>query len=474
MHSPTLGLGVDHEAVLHDTMTPARVVRSGQEPTPAMRKTRQNKPGSPLYPHTPPWWVRLVLLVGQLVMRRCFPCAITGLEHYSATPATLVVSNHRRDADGPLLGAAVLRRRGLHLYPPLPHFVAREDLFEKGFLAHYWRHGPAPLRAVLTRVNLRRFLLRCGAHPLQRTHEQSVAAVLQVVLLTAGDMPVAQAIRPSRLPALASAIGFDATTARISDLVRGHDDRLWRRRHGYRHLRLAMFRRIRPRLHANIKRQLADFIALLDAGHLLILEPEGRLSRDGGLRRPRAALHALVNRQRRAVRVLPVAMTYDELTSGKPRIFVDIQLEIDDPGGLDRRALDSQIMAAIRSGCRVTGAQLAASFLLRLDSITDSWTPAALARDLADAAQTCKAEMLALDPQLLTSQDCETRARDFIKWGLRTSFLVVTKQGSYQVSNPDMPPPWLPDGPVTLLQYLRAELETTVGAARAHTLGLLP
>src|SRR5699024_8120414 len=122
----------------------ARLTGSEQGSTPAMRKSSHRKGNNHLYPPKPPWWVRLVLLIGQFVVRRFFPCSVTGLEHYSATPATIVVSNHRRDADGPLLGAVLLRRQGLRLQPPLPHFVAREDLFEKGFLAHYLPRWPAP------------------------------------------------------------------------------------------------------------------------------------------------------------------------------------------------------------------------------------------------------------------------------------------------------------------------------------------
>src|SRR5699024_6091805 len=157
------------------------------------------------------------------------------------------------------------------------------------------------------------------------------------------------------------------------------NSRLWRTRHGYRYLRLAMFRRIKPQLHADIERQLDHFARVLDDGHMLILEPEGRLSRDGSLRRPLVALYALVNRPRRPVCVLPVAVTYDTLTTGKARIFIDIQPEMHGLETRDRGTLDAELMTAIRGGCRVTGGQLAAGFWLARTATDAAWSAATLA-----------------------------------------------------------------------------------------------
>lgn len=439
-----------------------------------MHKSRQHKVNDRLYPSQPSWWVRLVLICGQFVVRRLFPCTVSGLAHYSGAPATLVVSNHRRDVDGPLLGAVLLRRHGLRLQQPLPQFVAREDLFERGFLAHYLPTWPRFLRPLLAQLDLRWFLRRCGAHPLQRTHEQSVAQVLHTLLDSAGDMPVAQALRPQRLQALARRVGSMADNARISALLRGHNTRLWRTRHGYRYLRLAMFRRIKPHLRANIEQQLDYFANLLDAGHMVILEPEGRLSRNGYLRRPQAAMHEFLMRSSQPVRVLPVAVTYDELTLGKAHVFVDIQPEMQALERLDRAALDQYVMDTIRAGCRVTGGQLAIGFLLSLPVIDAEWSEQALANATCNATRRCRDNQIPLDPCLLDERSRNRRIQAFIGWALAADFVVSTSRDAYRVNNAAMPPPWLPDGPVTLLAYLRAELQETVGAQRARELGLLP
>jgi hypothetical protein len=129
-------------------------------------------------------------------------------------------------------------------------------------------------------------------------------------------------------------------------------------------VQLAVFKRIKPHLRDLINHQIDHFTSLLEHGQVLILEPEGRLLLDGAFRQPRAALHELINRPNRPVRALPISATYDTLTTGRARIFIDIQPELSGLERLSRRAFDDRVTAPIWSGCRVTGSQLVASFLL--------------------------------------------------------------------------------------------------------------
>ncbi|MDN5936608.1 MAG: hypothetical protein L0H75_10640, partial [Nitrosospira sp.] len=262
-------------------------------------------------------WTQFILTTTDIIFRRLYPCAISGLGHYTATPATLAVSNHRRDNDGPLLASILLHRQNGRIVAPLPYFAAREDLFEKGFLAHYLQHCPASLRPLLKAINLSPCLV--GAYPLQRTHERSVAQALRDVITYLGDMPVKDALRSQILAELAGELAFDSQSATITQLLREHEHRFWRKPYGYRQLQLTVFRRLKPHLSNLIGRQIDHFTQLLERGQVLILEPEGRLSLDGAIRRPRAALHQLINRPYRPVRVLPVAVTYDILTTGPAR-----------------------------------------------------------------------------------------------------------------------------------------------------------
>lgn len=405
-------------------------------------------------------------------LRRLYPCAITGLEHYTAAPATLAVSNHRRDSDGPLLGSILMRRRNGRVVDPLPHFVAREDLFERGFLAHYLRRCPAGLRPLVRMISLRSCLTGGGAYPLRRVHERRVAEVLRDVIARLGDLPAADTLRPRYLATFATELALDPRTVTIAQLLRAHEHELSRQWYGYRHLRLAVFRRIKPHIRQAIDCQLDRLARLLERGELVILEPEGRVSHDGSLRRPQAVLHALVNRPTRPVRVLPISLTYDTLTTGSARIFVDIHPELTGLAGLSRRALDERTMAAIRSGCRVTGAQLVAGFLLFHPG--DAWPEAAMIEHVYAAARRCHEAAIPIDPCLLERRSCELRARDLLAWGARTRFLAAEGSGRWRLAAPAVPPLWLLRRTCSLLDYLRMELLATVGEARARDLGLLP
>jgi 1-acyl-sn-glycerol-3-phosphate acyltransferase len=416
-------------------------------------------------------WTRMILTITDVAMRRLYPCSVSGLEHYTGTPATLAVSNHRRDNDGPLLASVLLRRQNGLIVAPLPYFAAREDLFEKGFLAHYLRRCPASLRPLLKAINLSPCLV--GAYPLQRTHERSVAKALQDVIAYLGDMPVTDVLRPQSLIDLTAELMFDPRSVTITQLLRDYEHMLWRKRYGYRHLQVAVFGRIKPHLRDLIDRQMDHFTKLLEGGQVLILEPEGRLSLDGALRRPRAALHELIKRPNRPVRVLPISVTYDTLTTGYPRIFIDIQPELIGLERLSRRVLDDRVTASIWSGCRVTGSQLVAGFLLSHLSPGDVWSEKAIIKHVYAAAQRCQEAEIPLDPCLRNQQTCELRTRDILAWGCRTRFLTSEGNGQMRVTTPAAPPPWLPDGPSTLLGYLRTELLETMGSVRARDLDLL-
>src|SRR5699024_9352931 len=107
----------------------------------------------------------------------------------------------------------------------------------------------------------------------------------------------------------------------------------------------------------------------------------------------------------------------------KARIFVDIRPEMTGLDTYDRRTLDDRVMTAIRSGCRVTGGQLAAGFWLTHGNA--GWSGAALAGALYDGARHCQAAALSLDPLLASRDGCDQRAGDIIRWGLRTGFLTA-------------------------------------------------
>ncbi|CAH9019005.1 hypothetical protein [Candidatus Nitrosacidococcus sp. I8] len=420
----------------------------------------------------PSLWARFMWTMTDLIVRRSYPCFITGLEHYSQTSGTLAVSNHRRDNDGPLVASKLLLRKNGGIVAPLPSFAAREDLFEKRFLANYLHRWPRFLRYLLGFIYLRPFLV--GTYPLQRTHGRGLASVLHEVVDYLGDMPIAEVLRSKSLTYYAAKLKFDPNATTVEELLKKHEYTLWQDRYGYRHFSIKVFTRLKPFLNDLIDQQIDFFVQMLNHDQVILLEPEGQLSLDGSLQRPRSALYDLITRPSKSVQVLPISITYDSLTTQKQRIFIDIQPELSGLEKLSKHIIDEQVTRSVWAGCRVTGSQLAFGFLhLNYFNSKNYWSELEMFEHVYAAAQRCHQGKIPIDPCLENKESCRLRILDILSWGRQQKFFAM-EGDLLHIMNPDMPPPWLPDGSSTLLEYLRTELLETVGASQAYALRLLP
>jgi 1-acyl-sn-glycerol-3-phosphate acyltransferase len=297
-------------------------------------------------------------------LRHLYPIDVRGLEHFTCSPSTLVVSNHRRDSDGPIIASVLLRRRSLRVQGVRPCFVAREDLFRRGFLDEYLKDWPVPVRRPLSGINLRPFLEMMQAFPMRRVPERTLSEVLEEVLTVFGDLPLDEVLRPCWTEKFEQASGTAARRLRVRQvLARRRYKRLLCQQHGLSKLSRRRFQALLPYERAIIEAHLQHFTRLLEQGATLLLEPEGAVSLDGRFGRLRAGLHALLNRPHTSPRVLPVGITYDLMTDGPKRVFVNVGPEMDDLRGLSRRETDTRVAAAIRARVTVTCSQLASGFL---------------------------------------------------------------------------------------------------------------
>jgi 1-acyl-sn-glycerol-3-phosphate acyltransferase len=270
-------------------------------------------------------------------IRAQFHVEVHGLEHFTGSPSTLVVSNHRRDADGPIIGTGLLRWMDDMDTGAAPWFVAREDLFRRGFLRHYLTDWPSPVRALLGGLSLRPVLQMLHLCPIRRIRERTLGEVLEDIPTVLGDLSLAEVLRPCVLARFRRQTPSGSRLQRVSDALQPRYRSLLRQQYGLMKLTRACFRRLRPHEEAVIGRQLNRFVDLLEEGAVMLLEPEGAISVDGSLGRLRLGLHILLNRPRVPVRVLPVGIVYDFMTRERPWVFVHIGREIPDLGGLSRR-----------------------------------------------------------------------------------------------------------------------------------------
>lgn len=401
----------------------------------------------------------LVALIHAWIRAR-FHVEVHGLEHFTGSPSTLVVSNHRRDADGPIIGTGLLQWMDDLGIGAAPWFVAREDLFRRGFLQHYLTEWPSPVRALFSRLNLRPVLEMLHLYPIRRIRERTLGEVLVDMPAVLGDLPLAEVLRPPVLEQFRRQTPSGSHLDRVSDALHPRYRHLLRQQYGLTKLTRMCFRRLKPHEEATIGNQLRRFVDLLDDGAVLLLEPEGAISADGSLGRLRLGLHILLNRPHVPVRVLPVGIVYDFMTRGRPWVFVHIGHEIGDLGGRCRRETSARVTDAMLSCSTMTTSLLASRWLLTVRSCGGGYvTRADVDARVSVTAKRCVDRGLHVDPRLLDDRQRSQRISDYLAYcGDRG--MIVPSGRRYLVPKNGRPtvPGWAqPDG---ALDYVHNQLRS--------------
>ncbi|MDN5864762.1 MAG: 1-acyl-sn-glycerol-3-phosphate acyltransferase, partial [Gammaproteobacteria bacterium] len=256
-------------------------------------------------------------------------------DDYRLEPGTLVVSNHQRDTDVPILTTVLCRRKGLHIRWPLPFFASREDFFQRGFLAGLLYTWPRPLRWLLQGVSLGWFFRIVRSNPMRRVREFTLAEAWR-------DLPDDVATERS----------LNARGRRESDAgahaggmpARPVAERFW----GLRRLRAGARAALYPDFRATIEAQLEYFAALLDAGRVVYFAPEGTISGDGRLGRMRAGVRRIVQLAATPPRILPVAQSYDALAPGRLRVITRVGVPLHKYNAEEGAAFNAWVEMAIR------------------------------------------------------------------------------------------------------------------------------
>ncbi|MEJ2643970.1 MAG: 1-acyl-sn-glycerol-3-phosphate acyltransferase [Gammaproteobacteria bacterium] len=376
--------------------------------------------------------VRVLGRTFQAAVRCLYRVEVTGLENFSRAPSTLIVANHRDDADGPIISSVLVGKRDLTQPGVLPHFVAREDLCRHAFLRAYLDRWPWFLRAMLGLIDVRPLVAALQAHPMRRIRERAVGEVLEDVLEVFGDLPLEQVLKTRWAKRFEAFNGGKPLS--VADALTRRYRRLYYERGGLSVLTLKRYRAIKPYQRAAIQQQLQTFVGLLEAGELVQLAPEGVISPDGTFARPRGALHTLVNTPRAPVRLLPVSITYDYMTTGRPRVFVNVGSEQTKLRGLSRRDTDRRVMELIVSEATVTVTHLASDSLrsMRVQG-RSAFSARQLCSVVGDAAMRCAAAGYRVDAGLLDESSRWRRIGDYLDYCVRDGILAVNGQDRYHI-----------------------------------------
>ncbi|SRR5579885_378937 len=361
---------------------------------------------------------------------------------------TLIVSNHQRESDVPILATALCRRDGVRILDPLPFFAMREDLLRRDALAKLLWTWPRWIARALALIPLRWFFEAVRTRPLRRLREFTLGETQEALIACGlGDAEPQAVFNARGLREIA--VQEKPSPRRVQDIDLGA---AWRTYWGLRRLRPNALSKLAPRFHQTLESHLDCLTALLAARRTLYIAPEGTISPDGRFGRMRAAPWEVCTRLPAPPGIRPVALSYDALAPGRLRVVVCAgALEV--PRLRSRRDFDADLRARILKLCALTPSHLVARFLR-------DGPPRFAAEDLANwlrrGSEGARDVGLILDPLWLRRSPLEL-ARERLEW-LRRKRLVERETGVWCNRWPrDATPGW--GAPENIVPYLANSLE---------------
>jgi 1-acyl-sn-glycerol-3-phosphate acyltransferase len=291
-----------------------------------------------------------------------------GLENYRASPSTLITINHKRDSDLMIVAPALHIRRTLLRNKQRLYFVARDDIFEPGFLtSHFlikW-----PLGKLVHRINIALAMRALRAGPISLLIHKRVRPLMQDVIRSEGDIRLSEVVKRTYLEDFADRVNLlsasELADISVSDFL-SYDYRVLHDEvTDVGILKEGLARKVRTQSLKRIEQQLKVFANILDDGGICLLAPEGDLSPDGRFWPVKSGLYRLLSMTRTDVTILPVNTTYDFMTQKRMRVYVDVGKEILLPKSLTKMELERRVQKDIVSLGRVTMGQLGSDYLLQ-------------------------------------------------------------------------------------------------------------
>ncbi|MGH8213037.1 MAG: hypothetical protein ACREPP_07420 [Rhodanobacteraceae bacterium] len=361
---------------------------------------------------------------------------------------TLIVSNHQRESDVPILATALCRRDGARILDPLPFFAMREDLLRRDALAKLLWTWPRWVARALALIPLRWFFEAIRTRPLRRLREFTLGETLEALIACGlGDAAPEMVFNKRGLREIAAR--RDPLPECVRDIELGS---AWRTYWGLRRLRLLSFSRLTPRFDLTIEAHLECLTALLAAHRTLYIAPEGAISPDGRFGRVRAAPWEVCTRLPAPPGIRPVALSYDALAPGRLRVVVCAGA-LEAPQLRSRRDFDAELRARILKLYALTPSHLVARFLRDGPACFAAYE---LADWLQRGSEAARDAGLILDPLWSRRSPLEL-ARERLGW-LRRERLVERETDAWRNCWPrDASPGW--DAPENIVPYLANSLE---------------
>ncbi|HEY3521326.1 MAG TPA: hypothetical protein VGK80_09825 [Rhodanobacteraceae bacterium] len=361
---------------------------------------------------------------------------------------TLIVSNHQRESDVPILATALCRRNGVRILDPLPFFAMREDLLRRDALARLLWTWPRWIARTLAVIPLAWFFEAIRTRALRRLREFTLGETQESLIACGlGDSAPDIVFNARGLREISAQ--QDPLPERVRDIELGA---MWRTYWGLRRLRLHALSRLAPQLHQTIESHIDRLAALLAAHRTLYIAPEGTISPEGHFGRVRAGPWEVCTRLRAPPGIRPVALSYDALAPGRLRVVVNAGA-LAPPQLHNRRDFDADLRARILELCAITPSHLVARFLRDGPA---HFATEDLANWLRRGCEAARDAGLILDP-ICSRQPPLELARERLDW-LRRKRLVEREAEEWRNRWPrGAVPGW--DAPENIVPYLVNSLE---------------
>jgi hypothetical protein len=300
------------------------------------------------------------------------------------------------------------------------------------------------------------------AHPL--TTNQAFLEILQ----REGNSPLGKVVQESWLRRCADSLDMPPgmlASMTIKDFMNWRYLKVLRQKADPSMLQGGVCRRMRLFQGRAIRKQLGYFAVLLSQGKTLFLAPEGNLTPDGKLCPLRGSLYRLVNMCGRTIRILPMNICYDFMTTDRMGIFLNIGQEIHDTKGLSKAELEQLVQDALLPLVVVTMSQIGSHSLYQEATfgndtiIEESWQS-----QLAEQVRHAKKTGLNVDRALLEEQSFQRSFKNFVRYCLRKGQITTLSPGKFKINREailDISSPGYSRNPV---YYCHNELSTVLSA----------
>jgi 1-acyl-sn-glycerol-3-phosphate acyltransferase len=368
-----------------------------------------------------------------------FDIRVEGMKNYTASPATLITINHKRDLDIPIVASILHLGKTPFSENRRMHFVARDDLFQPGFLtAHFPVFGIAgPL---IHKINIKPVMVALRAHPISHVIRRRIGPLIRELVPFDRTVPLKDVVSRPGLALISKMLegqkDYNLGDITVGDFLGYPFSTLHQQPVDVKIIRGDLSRNLREKTLRKIGEQLQDIADILNTGNICMLAPEGQLSPDGRFWPVKSGLFRLISMTTSDIRIIPVNTTYDFMTLRRMRIYMTVGHELTMVKELSKVDLEQLAQKSIVTLGPVTLSHLGSEFLLQvLDSGRKQFEEEECYTIILQRVEELRARSIRLEERLLTEQSLKKRTVDFLRYCTKRGIISNKGGGSFVMNN---------------------------------------